>query len=148
LEENGGAEVKPQSGGDGTVQVRTVQGQTFRARSVVIAAGAWTRRLVKSSLGLELQLEVTAEEVFYYGTKPGARDHTAAGRLLPVVLYHQSVPERCDFYLLPQMEIPGVKIGWHHSGTQLNVDSLQRLPIHPKVSQAASGSVDMDEVTA
>ena len=105
--------------------IYTEDGHTFRARSVVLAMGAWTNRVP----GLEsLPLEITEESVGYFKPKAGASeavDHTY--RSMPVFLHRapNGIEGRCDqgFYGLPQVEI-GVKVAAHHVGPVIDPERL------------------------
>jgi monomeric sarcosine oxidase len=96
-----------------SVRVVTSAG-IFTAQNVVVCAGGWTKRLL-AGLDLDLPLEPTREVVAYFPVSPlaGARlvDHRA-GAMPTLIDYHEDPP----FYALPQLETPGVKVGWHHSG--------------------------------
>jgi sarcosine oxidase len=56
---------------EGGVELRTAQGD-FTCRRLIITAGAWTDKIL-DSIGLNLQLTVTQEQVTYYAT-PNLRD--------------------------------------------------------------------------
>jgi monomeric sarcosine oxidase len=87
---------------------------SYTADSVVLAAGAWSGQLLRS-LGLDLPLEPSREVVAYFAvasrSSTGAVDHRA-GSMPTLIDYHTDPP----FYALPQVEVPGVKVGWHHTG--------------------------------
>lgn len=111
-------------------------GRTFKARSVVLAMGAWTTRVP----GLEsLPLEITEESVGYFEPKAGSEgvDHTY--RHMPVFLHRapNGIEGRVDqgFYGLPQVEIKGVKVAAHHVGPVVDPD--RRL-----AARAAGGDAD------
>lgn len=57
--------IQPSNTGFG-VSIKTVQG-TFTCRKLVVTAGAWTNALL-SSVGIQLPLTVTQEQVTYYAT--------------------------------------------------------------------------------
>ena len=108
-------------------RVRLEDGQNLTADSVVLAAGGWAGGLA-AGLGLELPLEVSRETVSYYPVRADSGlDHSL--RALPTVIdYH--TPDR-PFYCLPKIDVPGVKIGWHHSGPVVHPDD----PVDPVVRQ-------------
>lgn len=93
----------------------------WSARAVVIAAGGWASQLL-APLGVHPPLTVTQEQVGYFAPKTSL-DHSMAA--LPVLIdYHPDPP----FYALPQIDIAGVKVGWHHTGTP--VDPNQPQPVN------------------
>jgi monomeric sarcosine oxidase len=95
--------------------------QRWRGRNLVLAAGGWSAQLA-AALELHLPIEVTQEVLAYFPSQDGSVDHHV-GVMPAMIDYHDQ--ER-QFYCLPQVEIPGVKVGWHHSG--LVVDADQRGP--------------------
>lgn len=97
---------------DEGVWVRTASGGRWRGRAVILAAGAWSGTLA-STLDLDLPLHVTSEEVSHFRPRPGDDLDWGVGGMPTVIDYHD--PEN-PFYVLPQLEVPGIKIGWHHSG--------------------------------
>lgn len=102
--------------GSGGVVLGLGQGRRIRAARAVVAVGGWSRPLLKT-LDLDLPLAVTREQVAYFAPKPGAPadiDHRV-GKMPTVMDYHTTKP----FYSLPQLEVPGVKAGWHHAGTAI-----------------------------
>lgn len=102
---------------DGIV-LQSKSGTIGRAPRLVLAAGAWAGQLL-ASLGLDLSLEVTQEQVAYFPVKDEL-DHRVG--VMPYVLDYHTHPY---FYALPQVEVPGVKVGWHHTGPVINPDRPQ-----------------------
>eukprot|EP01112_Ceratiomyxa_fruticulosa_P013455 TRINITY_DN3789_c0_g2_i1.p1 TRINITY_DN3789_c0_g2~~TRINITY_DN3789_c0_g2_i1.p1 ORF type:complete len:437 (-),score=75.94 TRINITY_DN3789_c0_g2_i1:121-1431(-) len=101
------------------VHVKTENGKKFQAKSAVIAAGAWTKSILEK-LNLSLPLEVSQEQVLYWQDpktrpNPSLVDHTMHG--MPIFISHG--PDL--FYGLPEIEIKGVKCGWHHSGPKIDI---------------------------
>ncbi|HEX4953466.1 MAG TPA: N-methyl-L-tryptophan oxidase [Thermoanaerobaculia bacterium] len=93
--------------GSGGVTMATSGGRRITGEVAVLTAGSWSRPLL-AALGLRLPLQVTREQVAYFPSRNGV-DH----RRLPTVIdYHTPLA----FYALPQIETPGVKVGWHHAG--------------------------------
>ncbi|MDA8019684.1 MAG: N-methyl-L-tryptophan oxidase [Thermoanaerobaculia bacterium] len=92
-----------------------------RAGVVVVTAGAWSRELVQPT-GLDLPLTVTRETIAYFApasnASASATDHRV-GAMPTLIDYHSPQP----FYALPMFEDsteePGVKIGWHHAGHEI-----------------------------
>lgn len=99
---------------EGGVDVETEQG-TFSCRRLIITAGAWTDRVL-ASVGLNLSLTVTQEQVTYYAT-PNLREF-AIGRF-PVFVWHGA---DC-FYGFPIYGEVGTKIGLDASGPAVTADT-------------------------
>lgn len=104
---------------DGLVSLYSASGGRWVAPRLVVAAGGWSRQLL-AGLGLDLPLQVTQEQVAYF-LPIDEVDHRA-GQMPIFIDYHHERP----FYGLPQIDIPGVKVGWHHAGPEINPD--HRLP--------------------
>jgi monomeric sarcosine oxidase len=100
------------------VEVRSASGQSWRASKLVIAAGGWTSKLL-AQLDLRIPLTVTQEQVTYF---PVTGDFSHRAGDMPVLIDHHA-PDH--FYVLPQIDIPGVKIGWHHAGGVVDPDHRQ-----------------------
>lgn len=97
---------------DAGVELRTASGRRLRAGRVVLAAGAWSRELL-AGLGLVLPLRITREQVAYFAVR-GGQDHRL-GAMPTFIDYHGEKA----FYGLPQIAVPGVKVGWHHAGVPI-----------------------------
>lgn len=96
------------------VTVRTQEG-TYLANRLLIATGGWSKKVLAQT-GLELPLVPTQELVAYFAAKDEV-DHRVGA--MPVFIdYHSDDP----FYGLPQVDVPGVKVGWHHTGPVLDPD--------------------------
>ena len=94
--------------GNGSGAVVSLEGEEVRAEKVVVSAGGWTRSLV-NSVGIELPLEVTKQQVAYF----------SISRDLPVVIDWVE-PAR---YLVPhRFGAPGIKVGLHHHGEVVDPD--------------------------
>lgn len=102
-----------------SVTLQTADGESLHGDSLVLACGAWTADLA-AGLGLELPLTVTREQVAYFPRRRGARLDHGLGGLPTVIDFHTSQP----FYALPQIDVPGVKVGWHHSGPPVTAECL------------------------
>ena len=104
------------------VEVLTESGDTYTAKAVVIAAGSWSGPLLRT-LGLGLPLQPTREVLAYFqpssGGYSGMIDHRA-GSMPTLIDYHTDPP----FYALPQIDVPGVKVGWHHTGPETDPDQI------------------------
>ncbi len=88
-------------------------GRRYRAPRLVVAAGGWSWDLL-AGLDLALPLQVTRELVAYFSPREGI-DHSPA-KLPTVIDYHTEKP----FYALPQLEVPGIKVGWHMAGRPID----------------------------
>lgn len=90
-------------------------GEKISGRVIVLTTAGWTNKLL-NQLGHPLPLTVTQEQVGFF--KPTTSlDHTWQN--MPVFIdYHSELP----FFGLPQIDVPGVKIGWHHAGNVINAD--------------------------
>jgi monomeric sarcosine oxidase len=100
--------------GENIVEVRAGEG-IYRANRVVVATGGWSRKVLAQT-GLELPLVPTQELVAYFAAADEV-DHRVGA--MPVFIdYH--TPDA--FYGLPQVDVPGVKVGWHHTGPILDPD--------------------------
>ena len=115
-------EVTEDAGGRLLVVEGTRGAEPFRAagRSLVVATGAWSRPLLRP-LGLDLPLDVSREVVAYFadrdGLDPAVVDHRAG--VMPTLIDYDG---ESIFYALPRLDVPGVKIGWHHAGPPTDPD--------------------------
>ena len=98
-----GAEVTAIRETGGEVEV-VAGGVSYRAEKLVIAAGAWTNRLL-AHLGLELPLEVTQEQVVYLKPNDPTSFHPSR---FPIWIW-MDVP---SFYGFPIFGEPAVKVAW------------------------------------
>ena len=105
-----------------TIEVATESGNTYTAKTIVLAAGSWSGPLLRT-LGLDLPLQATREVLAYFhpssGGYSGMIDHRA-GSMPTLIDYHTDPP----FYALPQIDVPGVKVGWHHTGPETDPEDL------------------------
>jgi len=97
--------------------VRTGRG-TFSAQRLIVAAGAWLPGLIP---GLAGRLRVTQEQVAFF--RPRQPDAFMRGRF-PLFI-HWQMPE---VYGFPLFHLPGVKVGMHISGPEVNPDTRDGLP--------------------
>lgn len=93
--------------GDDSVDVRT-EHAIFRAKAVVVTAGAWARPLLETA-GIELPVRVTRETVAYF-------DHRGA-EPLPLVEWEEPA-----YYSLPSAG-QGLKAAQHGAGPEVDPDS-------------------------
>ena len=99
------------------VRLRAEDGRTWEGARLVVTAGGWAGPLLRQT-GLDLPLVPTREQVAYYLPADGAPDHRAGA--MPVFIdYHLDDA----FYGLPEIEVPGVKVGWHHTGPAVDADA-------------------------
>lgn len=92
-------------------------GQKWTGKSLVVTAGAWTGQLLQQ-VGIDVPIVVTHELLSYF---PPEETSTVSHRVgdMPVAIdYHTEAP----FYSLPQVDVPGVKVGWHHTGNEVAAD--------------------------
>ncbi|MEL7059664.1 MAG: N-methyl-L-tryptophan oxidase [Acidobacteriota bacterium] len=107
---------------DSGIQLRLADGRSVAARRLVVAAGSWSGAFASRALGLDLPLRVSEEVVAYFPPSARARTGHHAGTLPVVIDYHEALP----FYALPQIDVAGVKVGWHRSGPILPPEQLHR----------------------
>lgn len=121
-----GVQVRRVEPGNASMTVEGAGGRRWHGGSVVLACGPWTASLT-ASMGLHLPLNVTRERVAYFGEGEGnGLDHGIGG--MPTVIdFHTPDP----FYALPKIDVPGVKLGWHHSGFGIDAEAARRLRDRP-----------------
>ena len=105
--------VVPQADG---VEVRTA-GETWRATSAVVAAGAWVPQLAAGTPGLP-PLEVTQEQVVHFPTAPGA----------PGLEEWPSFVHRGRWIYGLATPGEGVKVAEHHTGPVVDPDARSFAP--------------------
>jgi sarcosine oxidase len=110
--------------GDG-VEVVT-DGGTFGGRRLVVAAGAWTNRVLRH-VGVELPITCTQEQVTYFRA-PGLEEFSL-GRF-PIWIWHGGLEN--TFYGLPVYGAPGTKAGQDVGGDIVTVDTRTFEP-NPRV---------------
>lgn len=98
------------------VTVRVQGDGQYTAKRVVVAGGGWTGKLLAKT-GLALPLNVTQELVAYFAPKDEV-DHRVGA--MPVFIDYHPDPA---YYGLPQVDVPGVKVGWHHTGPVFDPDA-------------------------
>jgi sarcosine oxidase len=98
-----------------SVTISLADGSTLEASHVVIAADAWTARLI-APLGIELPLTVTREQVTYYRTDT---PQAFAEGSFPVWIWMDDP----SFYGFPTFGRPGVKIAEDCGGQPVNADT-------------------------
>jgi len=119
--------------GDG-VEVETDRG-TFSARRVVVAAGAWTNRVLRH-VGVEIPITCTQEQVTYFR----APDLEAfSPERFPVWIWHGG-PEY-SFYGVPVYGEPATKAGQDVGGDVVTVDTRTFEP-NERVRENLSGFLE------
>ncbi len=108
---------------DDSVTVHSTDGERWHAKKLILAAGGWTKSLA-AQIGLDLPLVVTQEVVGYFRPVDDV-DHRV-GTMPCIIDYVDSVD--VPYYGLPQVDIPGIKAGWHHSGTVIEPDDARPEP--------------------
>jgi sarcosine oxidase len=98
-----GAEVTGVREVGGEVEI-AVDGRTYRAAALIVAAGAWTNKIL-AHLGLSLPLEVTLEQVVYLTPVDPLRYHPSR---FPIWIWM----DEPSFYGFPIFGEPAVKIAW------------------------------------
>lgn len=94
----------------------------FECRNVVLTAGGWSRDLL-ASLDLALPLKSTREVVGYFPVRTESEVDHRVGQMPTLIDYDGDVV----FYALPQIDVPGVKVGWHHAGPETDANELGEL---------------------
>lgn len=95
--------------GDDGVILETPAG-TLNARHCVLAGGGWNGPLL-SMAGIDLPLQVSCEQIFYF-----------AGADFPVFIHRNGI----SYYAVPRIRnAPGVKVGEHATGRPTTADTRQ-----------------------
>lgn len=113
-----------------SVTVHT-ENDTYTAEKLVITAGAWTKQLL-AQINIEIPIEVTQEVLAYFPSTTEEYSHRVGD--LPCLIDYQDID--APFYSLPQIEVAGVKVGYHHSG-----DVIQSMSNRPQASQSVLNSI-------
>ena len=119
--------------GDG-VEVVT-DGRTFSGRRLVVAAGAWTNRVLRH-VGVELPITCTQEQVTYFRA-PSLEEFSL--ERFPVWIWHGGLEE--TFYGLPVYGAPGTKAGQDVGGDVVSVDTRTFEP-NPRVLNNLRGFLE------
>ncbi len=102
----------------GDMSISLADGRRWRGERVIIAAGGWTGSLL-ASMDLVLPLQVTQECLIYLPPRAGSPPH-GIGHLPTIIDYHDDVNH---FYALPQIDVPGVKVGRHRTGPVIDPEA-------------------------
>ena len=127
-----GAEVTSIRESAGEVEV-VAGGLPYRADKLVIAAGAWTNRLL-THLGVEFPLEVTQEQVVYLKPNDPASFHP---NRFPIWIWM----DEPSFYGFPIFGEPAVKVAWDRCEIVTDPESRSFEP-RADVNNAIRGFVD------
>jgi monomeric sarcosine oxidase len=109
---------------DDHVTLTDADGQSYDARKIVVTVGGWAKQIC-AQLGLDLPLKVTQEVLTYFAPTDDSVSHRV-GTMPTMVDYHTDAP----FYCVPQVDVPGVKAGWHHTGMPVDPDQPQDVSQH------------------
>ena len=101
----------------GGVQVMTHKG-VYQGKNLIIACGAWTNALL-DRLNFSLPIKLTLEQNVYY--EPAAQSYAdfAAG-FFPTWFHHI----KPAVYGFPIFDEPGVKLGFHHGGPEVDMKKI------------------------
>lgn len=116
--------VQPESGGGGSVVIKTPRGQ-FHADKVILATDAWSNKLLEP-LGAAIPLTVMQEQVTYY--KPTDVESFDRSRF-PVWIW---AGEK-SYYGFPTYGEPTIKVGRDTSGNPMTPEQRTYIP-SPKIS--------------
>ena len=103
---------------DNEVEVETENGRFATAR-LILTAGAWTGKL----LG-ELGLPLRPERIPIFWFEAARNPHQFDLGQMPIWIWHDD--DAGAFFAAPHVEWPGVKIGKHHSGQNVDPDAVDR----------------------
>ncbi|HWY68622.1 MAG TPA: FAD-dependent oxidoreductase [Terriglobales bacterium] len=106
-----------QSANGNLAHVRTRSGEDISGGTFVFSCGAWLPQLFPELLGS--RIFPTRQEVFYFGTPPGARGFKPPR--MPVWLHHQD-----DMYGLPDIENRGIKVASDRHGEPFDPETGDR----------------------
>jgi sarcosine oxidase len=98
------------------VSVHTQQG-TYTAGRLVITLGAWVGKLIGD-------IPVSAERIPLYWFEPRENPEQFELGRFPICIWQ--TPDLGDYYLVPHVDVPGVKIGKHHSGQIVDPATVER----------------------
>ena len=94
----------------------------FRARRLVLAAGAWTSGLVP---GLNVPLRVGRRVMHYLAPRSGTAEFTADR--FPVYVFETGPGDAIYGFPLVGDAAAGVKVGFHHRGPDVDPDTVDRV---------------------
>lgn len=138
--------------------VLSEDGAAIRARSLVLAPGAWLSKLARSLFDLDVPTRVSAETVCYFAPKPGAEgapppDHSY--RSMPVFIFQtdNGVADGVGvadmgYYGLPAIDVPGIKASAHYCGPTVDPDARPACAGGPPATRGATLSGSRGEAAA
>ncbi|EAL66967.1 hypothetical protein DDB_G0280851 [Dictyostelium discoideum AX4] len=111
----------------------------YKTKKIVLACGGWINDLIHNSqLNITLPLEISQETVFYWEPKlNNTIDYTQFNN--PVSIFYDNNSD--VYYSLPQIDVKGVKIGYHHSGNVLENMESKKLPFKKENYDKVKGYV-------
>ena len=104
---------------DGEVEV-VAGGSSYRAKSLVVAAGAWTNRAL-DGLGVQFPLEVTLEQVVYLTPRDAA---AFSPERFPIWIWM----DEPSFYGFPIFGEPAVKVSWDRCQVMTDAETRSTAP--------------------
>ena len=103
------------------VHLRGASGAVYRGERLIVATGSWSRQVLRQ-VGLDVPLTALQVQVAHFPVL-GTLSH--GPEAMPYFIdYHGEHL----FYGLPQLEVPGVKVGWHSAYREL-ADPYSEQPI-------------------
>ena len=109
----------------------------YTADKLVITAGSWAKQLL-AQLDTDVPIEITQEILAYFPSTNDDLSHRV-GDLPCLIDYTHS--EDQPFYSLPQIDVAGVKVGWHHSGDVVR-DPANRPQASQEILEAIQASIE------
>ena len=106
------------------VELQVGTEEVVTGSKLIVTVGAWTTDITES-LGLSLPLKPTREWIAYFAPINSISHQVGE---MPCVI--DSCDAQVTFYSLPQIEVPGVKVGWHQSGDEVHPDDAVRQNVH------------------
>lgn len=108
-----------------SVTVRDSTGESHQGRKLLITVGGWAQRILAQTGLPNLPLEASQECLAYFPSNNPQVNHRV-GTMPMMIDYTPADP----FYCLPQVDIAGVKVGWHHTGSVVDPDYPTTMPEH------------------
>ncbi|RLN35091.1 putative sarcosine oxidase [Panicum miliaceum] len=105
--------------GEGSILVRTASGEEFHGAKCIVTVGAWTSKLVKSVVGMDLPVQPVHTLICHWKVKPGHKGELTTEAGFPTFASYGDP----YIYSTPSMEFPGlIKIA-KHGGPPCDPDS-------------------------
>ena len=137
---------------DGVTIVDGADGSSLRAKTLVLALGAWMSPLVDELLGVRIPSTVTAETVAFYKPKADGPPIDHSYKSMPVF-----VPETDNglgpfgYYGLPMIDIGGIKASAHYAGPIVHPDKRPKAAgglVERPAEEEAAAEAQVDAVLA